>query len=42
MKNKKEDNDEQFLTMIKKLGDTIGPLFLKNQEINAPIIKRQQ
>ena len=45
MKNKKEeteDNSEKLLAMIKELGITLGPLFLKNQEINAPIIKRSQ
>ena len=45
MKHKKEedgDNGEQFLALLKDLGVTFGPLFLKNQEINAPIIKRQQ
>ena len=45
MKKKKEeteDNSEQMLAMIKDLGNTFGPLLLKNQEINAPIIRRQQ
>ena len=45
MKHKKEeveDNGEQLLALIKGLGVTLGPIFLKNQEINAPIIKRQQ
>ena len=45
MKNKKEeteDNSEKLLGLIKDLGDTFGPMLLKNQEINAPIIRRSQ
>jgi len=41
-KDKVKDNDEKLFTTIKELGVALGPLFLKNQEINAPIIKRQQ
>lgn len=37
-----EDNDEKLTKLIKDLGVSLGPLWLENKEINAPIIKRQQ
>ncbi len=42
MKKQNEEDSEKFMEMFNKLGQTFGPMFLKNQEINAPIIKRQQ
>lgn len=37
-----EDNGEEMLKLIKDLGVSLGPLLLKNKELDAPIIKRQQ
>ena len=45
MKSKKEeteDNGEELIKLIKDLGVSLGPLLLKNKELDAPIIKRQQ
>ena len=42
MKRKNEDNTDELLTAIKELGVSLGPLLLKNKELDAPIIKRQQ
>ena len=41
-KFKKEDNGEEIVKLIKDLGVSLGPLLLKNKELDAPIIKRQQ
>lgn len=40
--NQEDDNGEQIITLIKDLGVSLGPLLLKNKEIDAPIIKHQQ
>ena len=45
MKSKKEenkDNGEELIKLIKDLGVSLGPLLLKNKELDAPMIKRQQ
>ena len=36
------DESEAFLNTITELGVSLGPLLLKNKELDAPIIKRQQ
>ena len=41
MKND-EENNEAFVKTIKDLGLSLGPLLLKNKELDAPIVKRQQ
>jgi hypothetical protein len=33
---------KELLKLVKDLGSTFGPIFLKNQELNVPIIKRTQ
>lgn len=40
--NQEEDNGEELVKLIKDLGVSLGPLLLKNKELDAPIIKRQQ
>lgn len=41
-KKETEDNGEELLKLIKDLGVAIGPMLIKNKELDAPIIKRQQ
>lgn len=41
-KTEKIDENKELLEMIERLGDKFGPMLLKNKELNAPIIKRQQ
>lgn len=40
--NHEEDNGEELVKLLKDLGVSLGPLLLKNKELDAPIIKRQQ
>ena len=40
--NQEDDNGEELVKLIKDLGVSLGPLLLKNKELDAPIIKRQQ
>jgi len=41
-KTKEEIEDKKLIWLIKDLGVSFGPLLLKNKELDAPIIKRQQ
>ena len=40
--DEEEDNGEEVIKLIKDLGVSLGPLLLKNKELDAPIIKRHQ
>ena len=37
-----DESGEELLNVIKELGISLGPMLLKNKELDAPIIKRQQ
>lgn len=41
-KKEEEPNPDQSLEMLMDLGETFGPMLLKNKELDVPIIKRQQ